>query len=75
MAVNMSQKDKEALDAAGAAYNEAAARGDKAGMEAAHAQAESIRNNYGYSGGADGSQYIPTEGGLIGYSQSSRPSY
>lgn len=75
MAVNMSQKDKESLDAAGAAYNEAAARGDKAGMEAAHAQAEAIRNNYGYSGGADGSQYIPTEGGLIGYSQSSRPSY
>lgn len=73
MAVNMSQKDKEALDAAGAAYNEAAARGDKAGMEAAHAQAEAIRNNYGYSGGADGSKYIPTGGGSSG--SSSRPSY
>jgi hypothetical protein len=56
----MSKKDQDALAAAGAAWNEANARGDKAGMEAAHAQAESIRANYGYSGGADGSQYIPT---------------
>lgn len=75
MAVNMSQKDKDALAAAGAAWNEANARGDEAGKAAAHAQAEAIRNNYGYSGGGDGSSYIPTEGGLIGYSQSSRPSY
>ena len=56
----MSQKDKDALSAAGKAWTEANARGDKAGMDAAHKQAESIRNNYGYSGGSDGSQKIPT---------------
>lgn len=54
----MSKKDQDALSAAGKAWNEANARGDKAGMEAAHKQAESIRNNYGYSGGSDGSQHI-----------------
>lgn len=55
----MTKKDQDALAAAGKAWTEANARGDKAGMEAAHKQAESIRNNYGYSGGSDGSQRIP----------------
>lgn len=53
----MSQQDQDALQAAGDAWNAANAAGDTAGMAAAHAQAESIRNNYGYSGGADGSEY------------------
>lgn len=35
------------------------ATGDKAGMDAAHAAAEALRAQAGYSGGADGSQYIP----------------
>lgn len=35
------------------------AAGDTAGMEAAHAAAEALRAQAGYSGGADGSQYIP----------------
>lgn len=56
----MTKKDQDALAAAGKAWNEANARGDKAGMEAAHKQAESIRGGYGYSGGSDGSQRIPT---------------
>lgn len=56
----MTKKDQDALAAAGKAWTEANARGDKAGMEAAHRQAESIRNSYGYSGGGDGSQRIPT---------------
>lgn len=56
----MTKKDQDALAAAGKAWTEANARGDKAGMDAAHKQAESIRNNYGYSGGSDGSQRIPT---------------
>ena len=63
MATNMSKKDEDAIAAAGAAWNEAKARGDQAGMDAAHAQAEAIRNNYGYSGGDDGSQYISSSGG------------
>ena len=54
----MTKKDQDALAAAGKAWTEANSRGDKAGMEAAHKQAESIRNSYGYSGGSDGSQYI-----------------
>ena len=54
----MTKKDQDALAAAGKAWTEANARGDKAGMDAAHKQAESIRNSYGYSGGSDGSQHI-----------------
>ena len=49
-----------ALAAAGAAWNQANARGDQAAKDAAHAQAEAIRSRYAYSGGGDGSQYIPT---------------
>ena len=41
-----------------AQYDEAKARGDKEGMKAAHDAAEAIRAKYGYSGGADGSDYI-----------------
>lgn len=33
----------------------------KADKDAVHADAESIRNQYGYSGGGDGSMYIPTK--------------
>ena len=38
-------------------YNAAMAKGDKAGMNAAHEAAESIRAQAGYSGGGDGSGY------------------
>lgn len=62
MAVNMSKKDEEALAAAGAAWNAANAAGDKAGMEKAHADAEAIRAGYGFSGGADGSEFIALPG-------------
>ncbi len=37
-------------------YNEAKARGDSAAMDAAHAAAEALRAQYGYSGGTDGSE-------------------
>ena len=37
-------------------------RGDKAGMEAAHAGAESVRAKAGYSGGSDGSGYFAPGG-------------
>lgn len=62
----MSAADKAAISAAGDRYNEAKANGDTAGMEKAHADAEAIRNKYGYSGGDDGSQKIPTSGGSSG---------
>lgn len=57
--VGMSDLDRAALEAAKAAYNEGYAAGDKKKMDDAHKQAQSIRRNYGYSGGDDGSQYIP----------------
>lgn len=39
-------------------YAEAQARGDTAAMKSAHADAEALRAQYGYSGGSDGSDYI-----------------
>lgn len=57
--VGMSATDRAALDAAGASWNAAKAAGDKAAMDAAHRQAEQVRAKYNYSGGGDGSQYIP----------------
>lgn len=59
----VSTKDQERLNGAQQSavqnytdqYYEAKARGDKAGMQAAHDAAERVRNQAGYSGGADGS--------------------
>ena len=39
-------------------YAQAQAAGDTAGMNAAHAAAEALRAQFGYSGGVDGSDYI-----------------
>jgi hypothetical protein len=54
----MSQNDQTKIAIAKEAYNTAKAKGDTAGMAAAHAVAESVRASYGYSGGGDGSQHI-----------------
>lgn len=56
----MSSADQAALEQAGKDWYEASQKGDTAGMQAAHDKAESIRNDYGYSGGAWGNEYIPT---------------
>lgn len=58
----MSEIDRAALTAAGESWTAADKRGDQAGREAAHKQAEAIRQRYNYSGGADGSQYLPGDG-------------
>ena len=71
----MSELDRAALEAAGQSYNQAQAAGDQAGMDAAHRQAESIRNQYGYSGGRDGSQYIPSGTPFRDFSYESAPEY
>lgn len=42
-------------------YADAMARGDTEAAAAAHAAAEAIRYQYGWSGGADGSEYLPLE--------------
>ena len=52
------QVNQSIIDQAKKEYADAQARGDKAGMDAAHAKAEAERAKAGYSGGADGSQYI-----------------
>jgi len=47
------------IQAAKSAWDTAKNAGDQAGMTAAHQAAENIRAAYGYSGGPDGSQYLP----------------
>lgn len=49
----MKPEDQAALDAAGAAWNSAKTQAEK---DAAHAEAERIREKYNYTGGTDGSQ-------------------
>ena len=60
---NLSKEDMAKIDNAKKKYAEAQAKGDKAGMESAHKEAESVRAGYGYSGGADGSQNISLNDG------------
>lgn len=67
------QEDYDALSGAWAQWDAANKAGDQAGKEAAHAAAEAIRSKYGYSGGTDGSQYIPTQ--TAAQSQSAAPTY
>lgn len=52
-------------------YAAAQAAGDRAGMDAAHAGAEAIRAQSGYSGGVDGSQYISLPSGGVLYGSNS----
>ena len=63
---NLSSSQQSAIQKATDDYNKAMAAGDRAGMNAAHAAAESIRNQAGYSGGGDGSSYISTGKPIIG---------
>ena len=49
---------KTQIDNYKALYNDAMSRGDTAAAERAHRAAESLRSQYGYSGGGDGSEYI-----------------
>ena len=69
----MSDLDRAALDAAQKSWQDASAAGNQAGMDAAHQQAEAIRNKYNYSGGSDGSQYLPTSQTSFNYATA--PSY
>lgn len=55
----LSEADKARVEAYRKMYYDAKERGDDSAMAAAHQAAEYIRAEYGYSGGADGSEYIP----------------
>ena len=59
----ITDEDNKKIEQAKKKYADAQAVGDKAGMESAHAEAEAVRANYGYSGGADGSQNISLNNG------------
>jgi len=61
-------EQKRLVDAYKQQYDAAKASGDQAGMDAAHAGAEAIRAQSGYSGGEDGSQYIVKSGAGSQYS-------
>ncbi len=61
--VGAADPDRTAIEAAQNRWYDARDRGDKAGQEAAHREAEAIRSKYNYSGGSDGSQYLPWGGG------------
>lgn len=56
---HMGDENWNAVQKAKADWKTAYDAGDQAGMDAAHAAAEAIRAGYGYSGGADGSEYLP----------------
>lgn len=60
---SITQSDTDRINSAKQKYAEAQAKGDTAGMESAHKEAEAIRANYGYSGGTDGSQKISLSNG------------
>lgn len=71
----MSDLDRAALEAAKQSWDAASAAGDRAAMDAAHRQAETIRNKYGYSGGSDGSQYLPYQTVTPEFSYEAAPEY
>lgn len=73
---NLSSEDSAKIDSAKKKYAEAKAKGDTAGMESAHSEAESVRAKYNYSGGTDGSQNITlnSEPGWTGKGGKSSPS-
>lgn len=64
---HMGEENWNAVQKAKADWKTAYDAGDQAGMDAAHAAAEAIRAGYGYSGGADGSEYLPLMFKSAGY--------
>lgn len=66
MAVTISAADQALINDYQKRWKTAQAGGDTKGMEDAHSAAEGIRGKYGYSGGADGSAYIPVPGSQPG---------
>ena len=64
----LSAQEQAQIEAYKKAYAEAQAAGDTAGMASAHSAAEAIRSQYKYSGGGDGSDFIPWGGPLGGSS-------
>lgn len=57
----LSESDKAKIESLQAAWEQANMRGDDALKQQLHAAAQAIREKYGYSGGGDGSMYLPIE--------------
>lgn len=57
----LSESDKAKIESLQAAWDQANMRGDEALKDQLHAAAQAIREKYGYSGGGDGSMYLPIE--------------
>lgn len=76
----LTEEQKRQIEKFQAMYQDAYARGDHAGMDAAHAAAEAVRKWQGYSGTVDGFGFVPLEGDGAGenagaYSPPRLPSY
>lgn len=56
----LNEADLQKVKALGEQWQAAKAAGNQAGMDTAHQQAEAIRAQYGYSGGAAGNEYHQT---------------
>lgn len=56
--MGMSSSDKDKISSAQDKWQSAYEKGDQAGMDKAHAEAEKIRDKYGYSGGSSGDKII-----------------
>lgn len=72
---DVTEADKNTINSFKEQWNNAYAAGDQAGMSAAHAGAEAVRSQYGYSGGSDGSEYIPLVSGNMNTGGTRLPSY
>lgn len=57
----MRAEDKAKIDALKYQWEQASKAGNQAGMDAAHSAAEGLRSQYKYSGGGDGSMFVPLE--------------
>lgn len=76
----LSEEDKKKIGDLQRQWQTYTDAGDKAGADAVHAQAEQIRAGAGYSGGKDGSEYVPLSGNAAagadgGYKPSTLPTY
>ncbi len=70
----LTEEQKKQLREITAEWDRANASGDQAAMESAHAAAERIRASANYTGGQDGSRFIPTDSG-DGYEPKKLPEY
>lgn len=71
----LSATDQQKIAALKDQYNYYASIGNKEGMDQAHASAEAIRAQYGYSGGGDGSEYYALKMPSGSVPQTTLPTY